>query len=92
MTFAPSTLSQDEKNSLVDLCSECEKALVQAEEGLLNSALQTSQKLLESCGLERLVVQEEEEEGEERGKEAAKAAEISQLQIRMMEVEGELGC
>ena len=74
---------------MVDLCSECEKALAQTEEGQLTAALEVSKKLLSSCGLKGLAIEEEEEEGEGGGggsSEAAKAAELSQLQIRMMEV------
>ena len=69
----------------MDLCSECEKALAQGEDGQMASALETSRKLLSSCSLERLAIAEEDEEG--GGREVVvRAAELSQLQIRMMEV------
>ena len=69
----------------MDLCSECEKALAQGEDGQMTSALETSRKLLSSCSLERLAIAEEDEEG--GGREVVvRAAELSQLQIRMMEV------
>ena len=79
--------SQDEKNSLVDLCSECEKALAQADDAYLSSSLAASQQLLESVNLEELEIVEGEGEGEGGvGEEAKKGAELSQLQVRMMEV------
>lgn len=77
-------LIQDEKNSLVDLCSECEKALAQAEDRQLSTALATSQQLLESCTLNGLEIQEVEGEEEGGGREEAKKG--AELQVRMMEV------
>ena len=66
----------------MDLCSECEKTLAQTEEGQMTSALETSKTLLALCGLEGLAIRGEGE----RGGGAARAAELAQLQIRMMEV------
>ena len=71
----------------MDLCSECEKALAQADDAYLTSSLAASQQLLESVSLEGLEI---EEGGAERvggvEEEAKKGAELSQLQVRMMEV------
>ena len=84
--------AQDEKNSLVDLCSECERALAQIEEKQLTSALDSSRSLLDSsCNLDHLAIPEREGEGGrggggKGGGEGEKAAELSQLQLRMMEV------
>ena len=71
----------------MDLCSECERVLAQGEDGQMGSALEVSRKLLSSCSLERLAIAEEDEEG--GGREVVRAAELSQLQIRMMEVQYE---
>ena len=68
----------------MDLCSECEKALAQAEDRQVTAALTSSQQLLESCQLDRLELGEGEGEGEEGVVE--KAAELAQLEVRMMEV------
>ena len=70
----------------MDLCSECERALAQTDDHQLTSALQTSQKLLASCGLEGLAIAGEGEGEGERERVSAKAAELSQLQLGMMEV------
>ena len=67
----------------MDLCSECEKALAQAEDSQVTAVLTSSQQLLESCQLDRLELGEGE--GEEEGV-VEKAAELAQLQVRMMEV------
>ena len=71
----------------MDLCSECEKALAQTDDAYLTSSLTASQQLLESVSLEGLEI---EEGGAERvggvEEEAKKGAELSQLQVRMMEV------
>ena len=75
---------------MIDLCSECEKALAQVEDRQLTAAIENSQKLMESfCKLDGLVFEQEVvgEKGKKGGKGGAdKAEEIAQLQMRMTEV------